>query len=196
MITAPLNVMASGILAAESVPNDGVGSTSLNPILPPMEEVIIGGLATLIVFVMLYKYAWPAIAKGMKARTARIQADLDTSAAARSQAEVDAADIRTSLGDVEGERGRLFAEADAQAAALLEDGRLRLTREIEELEAKAAADIAAAEGRGADDLRVDIARFSSQAIESSVDASLDDATQQELIESFISRVGFGQGVTS
>ena len=196
MIAAQLNVMAGGVLAAESVPNDGVGSTSLHPIWAPIEEVIIGGLATLIVFAMLYKLAWPAISKGMKDRTARIQGELDTSAAARTQAEADAAGIRTSLGDVDGERSRLFADADAQAAALLEDGRLRLTKEIEELEAKAAADITAAAGRGADDLRVDIARFSSQAIESSVSASLDDATQQELIESFISRVGSGQGVNS
>ncbi len=189
MIAAQLNHIASGLLGAESVPNDGVGSTSLSPYFAPMKEVVIGGLATLIVFAMLYKFAWPAIAKGMSDRTARIQSDLDTSAAARTQAEADAAEIRTSLGDVDGERTRLFAEADAQAAALLEDGRLRLTKEIEELEAKADADIAAAAGRGADDLRADIARFASQAVESSVQASLDDATQQELIESFIARVG-------
>ena len=189
MIAAQLNHLAAGLLAAESVPNDGVGSTSLSPYLAPMKEVVIGGLASLIVFVLLYKFAWPAISKGMKDRTARIQGDLDSSAAARTQAEADAADIRTSLGDVDGERTRLFAEADAQAAALLEDGRLRLAEEIEELEAKAEADIAAAEGRGADDLRADISRYASQAIESSVQASLDDATQQELIESFISRVG-------
>ncbi len=189
MIAAQITEFATGLLAAESVPNDGIGSTSLSPYWAPMKEVIIGGLATLIVFIMLYKYAWPAISKGMKDRTARIQADLDSSAAARTQAEADAAEIRTSLGDVDGERSRLFAEADAQAAALLEDGRLRLAKEIEELEAKAEADIAAAAGRGADDLRADISRYASQAIESSVEASLDDATQQELIESFIARVG-------
>lgn len=189
MIAAQLNHIAAGLLGAESVPNDGKGSTSLSPYFAPMKEVVIGGLATLIVFAMLYRFAWPAIAKGMQDRTARIQADIDTSAAARTQAEADAAEIRTSLGDVDGERTRLFAEADAQAAALLEDGRLRLTKEVEELEAKAESDIAAAAGRGADDLRADIARYASQAIESSVHASLDDATHQELIESFISRVG-------
>lgn len=177
------------VLQAESVPNDGVGSTSLSPYFAPMEEVIIGGLATLIVFVMLYKLAWPAIANGMKARTERIQSELDSSSAARAQAERDAAEIRTSLGDVDGERTRLFAEADAQGTTLLDDGRVRLTQEVEELEAKADADIAAAAGRGADDLRADIARYANQAIESSVTSSLDDATQQELIESFISRVG-------
>lgn len=196
MNIATLQSVASGVLQAESVPNDGLGSTSLSPYFAPIKEVIIGGLATLIVFGMLYKLAWPTIAQSMKDRTARIQTDLDESAADRTKAEADAADIRTNLGDVDGERSRLFAEAEAQAATLLEDGRMRLTQEIDELEAKADADVAAAAGRGADDLRIDIARYSSQAIESSVMSSLDDAAQQDLIEGFISRVGAQAGATS
>jgi len=195
MILTQLNVIAAGLLEADAVPNDGKGSTSLNPYLAPMKEVVIGGLATLIVFAMLWKFAWPAIAQGMKDRTARIQADLDSSAAARKQAESDAAEIRTSLGDIDGERTRLFADAEAQAAALLEDGRTRLKQDVAEMETKAEADIAAAAGRGADDLRADIARFSGQAIESSVTSSLDDAGQQDLIEGFIARVGASSGGT-
>lgn len=191
MNLALMNSIAAGVLEAEAVPNDGKGSTSLSPYLAPMKEVVIGGLATLIVFALLWKFAWPAISEGMKGRTARIQKELDDSAAARAKAETDAAEIRKSLGDVDGERERLFAEADAQAATLLEEGRARLAKELEELEAKAEADIAAAAGRGADDLRADIARYSSQAIERAVTSSLDDATQQELIESFIARVGAG-----
>lgn len=195
MIAVQLNNLAAGLLGAESVPNDGKGSTSLNPYFAPLKEVIIGGLATLIVFGLLWKFAWPAIAKGMADRTARIQKDLDESAAARTQAESDAAEIRRSLGDVDGERTRLFAEADAEAAALLEDGRLRLTQEVAAMETAAEADLAAAAGRGADDLRAEISRYSSQAIESSVKSSLDDATQQELIEGFIARVGAGSGAS-
>lgn len=196
MISTHLNVLAAGLLEAESVPNDGIGSTSLSPYFAPMKEVVIGGLATLIVFAMLWKFAWPTIAKSMQDRTAGIQKDLDESAAARKQAESDAADIRTSLGDIDGERARLFAAAEAQAAALLEDGRARLSQEVAEMESKSEADLAAAAGRGVDDLRADIARYASQAIEASVTGSLDDATQQELIESFIARVGAGTGATS
>jgi len=195
MIATQLNIVAAGILQADSVPNDGIGSTSLNPYIAPMKEVVIGGLATLIVFAMLWKFAWPAVAAGMKARTAGIQKDLDDSGAARQQAEADAAEIRTSLGDLDGERTRLFAEAEAQASALLEDGRTRMSQDVAEMESKADADIVAAAGRGADDLRVDIARFSSQAIESSVTSSLDDAGQQDLIEGFIARVGASSGGT-
>lgn len=195
MITK-LNTIAAGLLEAESVPNDGQGSTSLSPYFAPLKEVVIGGLATLIVFAALWKFAWPAIAKGMSDRTARIQKDLDESAAARTQAESDAAEIRTSLGDIDGERTRLFAEAEEQAASLLEEGRGRLEQEVADMESKADADVEAAAGRGAEDLRADIARYSSQAIESSVRSSLDDATQQELIEGFIARVGAGKVSTS
>ena len=74
---------------------------------------------------------------------------------------------------------------------MLEDGRARLAKEVADLEAKADADIAAAAERGGDDLRAEIARMSSQAVESAVTSSLDDAAQQDLIEGFIARVGAG-----
>lgn len=192
MITALNAAVATVLQADEPLPNDGVGTTSLDPIWAPLKEVIIGGLATGIVFLILWKFAWPSIAGAMKSRTEGIQKELDDSANARTKAEADAAEIRTALGDVDAERERLFAEADAQAAALLEDGRARLAKEVADLEAKADADIAAAAGRGADDLQAEIARYSSQAIESSVRSSLDDSAQNDLIESFISRVGAGQ----
>ncbi|MEM1334641.1 MAG: hypothetical protein AAGG08_14410 [Actinomycetota bacterium] len=187
-----LTVIAGGLLGADKpVPNDGIGSTSLDPIWAPLKEVVIGGLAFLIVVAALWKFAGPAISAGMKGRTERIQNDIDQSTAAREKAEADAAEIRTALGDIDAERERLFADAEAQAAALLEDGRARLATEVADLEAKADADIAAAAGRGSDDLRAEIARMSSSAIESAVTGSLDDATQQDLIEGFISRVGAG-----
>jgi len=198
MTAANLQMLASSVLQAEGkpVPNDGLGSTSLSPYFAPIYEVIIGGLATLIVFGLLYKFAWPAIAKSMSDRTARIQNDLDTSAAARAKADLDAAEIRTSLGDIDGERTRLFAEADAEAQTLLDEGRARLEQELADMEVAADAELAAAAGRGADDLRADISRYSSRAIESCVVSSLDDVVQQELIEGFIARVGAGSGAQS
>ena len=188
---AAATTFAAGFVQVEGkpVPNDGLGSTSLSPYWAPIYEVIIGGAATLIVFALLYKFAGPTIGAAMRARTERIQGELDSSAAARKQAESDAAEIRQSLGDVDGERTRLFADADAEAAALLEEGRSRLDQEVADMEAAADAELAAAAGRGADDLRAEISRYSSRAIESSVSSSLDDATQQQLIEGFISRVG-------
>ncbi len=195
-VIAAAQSLATGFVQAEfDIDEDGY-VTAAHPIFPPTKEIFIGGAASLIVFFLLYKYAWPEIKKAMKGRTERIQNEIDESAAAKEQAEKDAAEIREALGDIDAERTRLFAEADEQAAALLEDGRRRLDDEIAELDARADADIAAAATRGSDDLRADIARYSADAIDRVVESSLDDASQQDLSEGFIARVGAQSGATS
>lgn len=158
-------------------------------LLPETAEIIYGGLSSLIVFGLLYKFAGPAAKKALSARTERIQKELDGAAEARSKSESEAADIRTALGDVEVERSRLLAEADTQAAALIIDGRERIANEVANLETKAAADLVAARGRGADELRAEIALLASLATPAVVQATLTDQTKQELIESFIASVG-------
>ena len=158
-------------------------------LLPETDEIIYGGIASLIIFVALWKFAGPAIKKARAARTARIQKELDAAAADKAAAAAEAAKIREAKGDIEAERARIIADANAQAAAVLEDGRARLTQEVADLEAKGAADIASAQGRVGDELRAEVARLSAAAVDHVVTGSLDDATHQELIENFINRVG-------
>lgn len=162
---------------------------------PEGYEMLFGIPASIIVFFLLWKFAGPVVKKGMAARTAKVQAELDAGEAARVDADAEAAQIRTAKGDIGAERARLLAEADTQAAALLDDGRARLTSELAELESRAAAELVAAAGRSGDELRAEIARLSSAAVDHVVTGSLDDATQQELIENFIATVGAGTGVS-
>jgi len=158
---------------------------------PEGYEMLFGIPASVIVFYLLWKFAGPTVKKGMGGRTAKIQAELDAGEAARVAADAEAAQIRQAKGDIAAERARLLAEADAQAAALLEDGRARLGQELVDLDARADADIVAAAGRSGDELRAEIARLSSAAVELVVTGSLDAATHQELIENFIAKVGAG-----
>ena len=188
-----LHLIASLVQVEFDVDDQGV--TSANPLLPPLKEIWIGGAASVIVFVALWKLAMPAIRKAMSDRTARIQGELDGAAAATTEAEQSASEIRTALGDIDGERQRLFAEAEQQATAILDDGRARLDAEVAELHARADADIASAASRGGDELRAEIGRYAAVSIDTVVAETLDDAAQQELIESFIQRVG-ATGATS
>ena len=158
-------------------------------LLPETAEIIYGGLASLIVFGALYKFALPMFKTSLSARTERIQKELDDAKSQRENAENEAARIRTALGDIQAERAKLLAEADAQAATVLADGRARITAEAADLEAKAEADIAAASGRLNDEIKSEIARLSSVAVDRVVKAALNDAAQQDLIEGFISNVG-------
>jgi F-type H+-transporting ATPase subunit b len=163
---------------------------------PEGYEMLFGIPASVLVFFLLWKFAGPAVRKGMSGRTAKIQAELDAGEAARVAAEAEAEQIREAKGDIEAERARLLADADLQAAALLEDGRARLTNELADLDTRAAADIVAAAGRSGDELRAEIARLSAAAVDHVVTGSLDDATQQELIENFIATVGASTGASA
>lgn len=177
------------ILAAES--SDPIDDArSISWLWPEQAELIYGSLASILIFAALWKFAGPAIKKAMADRTEGIQTELDESAAAKAEAEAEAANIRQAAGDIDAERQRLFADADVQAETVLADGRARLDQEVAELEARADADIAAASGRVNDELRAEITRLSNSATEQLLSAGvIDAATQQDLIESFISRVG-------
>jgi len=185
-----MNVLTIVRIASEEFGVDDQGHiTTHHWLFPATAELIYGGLASIIVFTLLWKYGWPPIKKAMNARTERIQKELDGAADDRSSAAVEAAQIRQAKGDIEGERQRILADADVQAAAVLTEGRARLLVEVAEVEAKSQADIAAANSRIGDELRAEISRLSSAAVDHVVTGSLDDATHQELIENFISRVG-------
>ena len=158
-------------------------------LFPEPAEIIYGGIASLIIFAALYKFALPQFKKAMVARTERIQKELDASANDLAQAQADASKIRTALGDIASEKARLLSDAQAQADALQKEGRARLTAEVAELEAKADADIAAAAARGSDELRTEIGRLAGAATDRALASALDDSTQQQLIENFIAKVG-------
>jgi F-type H+-transporting ATPase subunit b len=190
-IVANANALVAAFVQAEFDIDDDGYVTSHDPILPERAEIIYGGIASLLVIGLLVWKAGPLAKKAMAARTQRIQDELDASARARSDADAEAARIRQALGDIESERARLIADAEAQAAALLVEGRARLEQELVEVEARAQADTAAALARSGDELRAEIARHAAAAADRVVERSLDDEIQQELIESFISRVGAG-----
>jgi F-type H+-transporting ATPase subunit b len=175
-----------GLLASED-PN-----VTHHWLFPETAEIIYGGLSSVVVIGGLIKLAGPMAKKAMAARTAKIQKQLDDAANALTTSSTEAVGIRAALGDIASERARMLAEADTQAAAVLAEGRTRVAAEVAELEAKAATDLNAARGRSSDELRAEIAMLASIATPIVVQATLNDQTKNELIESFISSVGAGR----
>jgi len=184
-----VSIMNLLISAGGELHYDDKGVVTHNPILPETPEIIWGGLASIIIFLLLAKFAGPQIKKAMAGRTARIQKELDSAADDQASASKEAADIRQAKGDIAAERARILAEAESQAASVLAEGRARLATELAELETKAQSEIAASANRVGDELRAEVARLSIAAVDHVVTGSLDTATHQELIENFITRVG-------
>ena len=101
-LAANLHAIAGSLVQVEFDVDDDGYVTAADPILPPIKEIFIGGTASLIVFVAIWKFAGPSIAKAMRDRTARIQGELDGAGQAKVDAETQAAEIRTALGDIDG----------------------------------------------------------------------------------------------
>jgi len=182
-----MNRLVMMLVASEGGAHDL--SHSKSPLWPETSELIWGSIASILIFAALVKFAGPPIMKAMAARTADIQNELDASEAAKAEAEAEAANIRKAAGDIDAERQRLFADADAQAELILSEGRARLEAEVTEMRRRADADIALAASRAGDELQAEIARISLTATDRLIAGGLDDATQQDLIEGFISKVG-------
>ncbi len=171
---------------------DEQGVTSAHPFFPPVWEIALQSIATLTIVAILVKFAGPAIKRYYSERTERIQNDMDSAAEARRAAEVEAEQVRSSLGDVDAERTRMLAEANEQVAALLAEGRVRIDEEVAALHGRAESEIASWANRSGDELRGEISVHASRAVDVVVAESVDDSLAQQLIEDFISRVGAGQ----
>jgi F-type H+-transporting ATPase subunit b len=184
-----VNVLANLAVLAATTTEEHQAFEAHNPLLPETLEIIWGGTAFLVVAFLLWKFAVPAIKSGMAARSERIQRELDNAAKAHADADAEATEIRTKLGDIDAERARMLADADQTAERLLVEGRNRLEAEEAELRAKADADIAGAGSRVASELEGQVGQMAAAATEQLVTNQLDDATVQRLVEDFIARVG-------
>ena len=172
-----------------TIASEGGAAQTPSAFFPEAAEIIYGGLASVMVIGALVKFAGPMAKKSFADRTARIQADIDSARDARTRADDDATRIRSALGDIQSERARILADADQQAAALVADGRARVAAEMADIEQKALADIATASGRAKDDLEAEIKRLARAAADRVIAQSMNDSTQQALVEGFISNVG-------
>jgi F-type H+-transporting ATPase subunit b len=158
---------------------------------PALPEIIWGGLAFLIVLVILMKFAFPALKKGLKDRTEKIQGDLDAASRAREDAEAEAAQYRSQIGDARSEASTIIEDARADAERIRREVVERAEAEAADVKARAAEDVRLAQERAMSDLRSQVADISIGLAEKVVERNLDRATQEALVESFIDSVGNG-----
>jgi F-type H+-transporting ATPase subunit b len=160
-----------------------------NQLAGDINEVYWGTIAFFVVIGLLYKFAWPAITAGMKGRTDRISAELSAAALARSEAEASLTASNQELPDVGAESDRLIAESTETAAKLKADMVAKAHQEAEDLKLRAASDISNQTSQTLNDIRDEVARLTRGATEKVVENNLDEASQSDLIDDYIAKVG-------
>lgn len=156
---------------------------------PAVPELIWGGIAFAIVLFALMKFAFPALKKGLKAREDKIREDLEGASRAREEAEAEASQYRSQIGDARAEANTIIEDARSDAERVRRETVARAEAEAADIRERAQEDIRLAQERAVSDLRTQVADLSIELAEKVVERNLDRETQVALIDSYIDSVG-------
>ena len=160
-----------------------------SPIIPESKEIVWGSISFVILFILMWKLAYPGIKKGMEARTNRIRQNLDDAERVKSEAESVLEEYQRQLDDARNESNRIIEEARQTADQLRRDLMQRAEAEVAELRQRTREEIAAAQERATADLQSRVGTMAIELAEKVVEANLDREANLRLIEGFISSVG-------
>jgi F-type H+-transporting ATPase subunit b len=163
-----------------------------SPILPETSEIVWGGLAFLVLLVVMVKFALPPVRRMTKAREDRIRADLERSETARVEAEEVLARYQAQLAEARAEASRILEEARQAADGVRREVVARAEADAADVRARAADDIRLAAERASSDLRRQVADLSIELAEKVVERNLDRDTQIALIDRYIDSVDNGR----
>jgi F-type H+-transporting ATPase subunit b len=180
--------MASLLLAAASTTTT-VNVQSRNPILPSVPELVWGILAFAIVVLLMWKYAFPSVKKGMDARTERIRESLSSAEQAKEDAESVLEEYQRQLADARNEANRIIEEARQTADALRRDLIARAEADAADIRNRATADIDAAKDRAMDELRSQLTDLAIGLAERVVRSNIDRDSNARLVDEYISTIG-------
>ena len=156
-----------------------------NPILPAAGELLYGTIAFAAIFLMLWKFAIPAMKKTMNARTAKIEGDLKAAEGAKGEAEQQLADYKSQLADAKSESNRIIDEARQQAESVRKDLLARAEADAAQVRAKATEDLNAQAERIKADLSTHVRNLSIDLAEKVVGQNLDRGTNEALVDRYI-----------
>ncbi len=162
-------------------------------ILPETNEIIWGGLAFVVLLLVMWKYALPPVRNMMKQREDRIRDDLERAEQARTEAEGELANYRRQVADARNEAARIIEEARQSADEVKRQIQSQAEADAAETRARAQEDIRLAAERAQADLQGRVAELSIELAEKIVERNLDRDTQLALVESYIGQVGNGNG---
>lgn len=167
-----------------------------NPILPEADELLWGGIAFILVFLVLAKYAFPRLDQGLKQRTEKIQGDLERAENARTEAETQLSRYEEQLREARAEAGRIIDEARKTAESMRRDLVAKAEDESRQIVERAQEEIRAERDRAFQGLRSQVGELSVELATRVVGESLDRERQLRLVEGYIeevARMGGGNG---
>ncbi|MBI1352273.1 MAG: F0F1 ATP synthase subunit B [Actinomycetales bacterium] len=180
--------MINVIAAAQAVVlASGEGTEEMPSVLSvPVDELIIGIIAFIIVFGGLAKFALPNIKKTLAERADAIEGGIERAAKAEAEAQQLAEEYRAQLSAAREEASAIRTQAQADRAAIIEEARNEARAAAQQVTAQAEAQLAADRSQATSQLTRQIGEMSVTLAGKIVGQSLtDDARVRQTVEDFI-----------
>jgi F-type H+-transporting ATPase subunit b len=160
-----------------------------NPLLPELPELIIGAIAFLIVFAILYKVLMPRIQKTLAERTDAIEGGLQRAEEAQAEATRTLDQYKAQLAEARHDAARLREEAKEQGAQIIAEMREQAQAEARRVTEAAQTQLAADRQQALAALRNEVGALSVDLAGKIVGESLaDDARQRRLVDRFLTEL--------
>ena len=175
---AQASVLAAGGEGAEEMPS---------VLAVPIDELIIGIIAFLIVFGGLAKFALPNIKKTLAERADAIEGGIERAAKAEAEANALAEQYREQMAAAREEASSIRTQAQSDRAAIIEEARAEARAAAQTVTAQAEAQLAADRSQATAALTHQIGELAVTLAGKVVGQSLsDDARVRQTVEEFIS----------
>ncbi len=157
-----------------------------NPLVPVWPELLIGTVAFLIVFWVLYKILMPRIQQTLTARTEAIEGGIQKAEDMQAEAERVLAGYRQQLAEARQEAGRLREKAREEGAQIIAELREQGEAERRRLVEAAHAQIEADRQQAINALRGEVGAMAVELASRVVGESLEnEARQRRIVERFL-----------
>ena len=147
-------------------------------------------LSFLVAFLVLRKYAWPAITAALDKRQQAIEESIDTAERTRVEADKLLAEYRERLHEARGQADDIVARARKTAENNEAESVAEARRKREEMMAQTRRDIEQETRRAIQEIRNEVADLTVLATEKVTRKSLTEADQKRLVEEALSELDF------
>lgn len=161
-------------------------SSTPNPLVPSLAEIIVGLIAFAILYFVVAKFLVPRFEQMYKERTDAIEGGMARAQEAQEQAAAALANYQAQLADARGEAARIREEGREQGAAILAEMREQAQSESARIVAAAQVQVEAERLAAMASLRHDVGTLASDLATKIVGQELrDDDAKRAVIDRFI-----------
>lgn len=169
------------VLAAES----SESADPLQLILPATAELVYGFIGFVVVYLIMRRYAFPALTSLLDDRREAIQGQMEAAEAARKEAADEREQYEAQLADAKGEANQIIEDAKQTAEQVRRDIVAKAESEAAAVKSRAEADVAAERERLLSELRTEVGQVAVALASKIVDRELDPTAHQDLVDDYI-----------